>query len=180
MIMPVAAALMLVDTAPEAAESALSSLAFYIMVYLFMNLGAFAVVAFLRNALRSEEIADYAGLIRRMPITTVCFATLLVSLIGLPPLAGFAGKFLIFAALVDAKLWTVLVIAGLNTAISLFYYLRVVKVMTIDPEPENRLPAAISFVPGTFIVAMTIPVVLWGVWWENLNQWAHAAVANLL
>ncbi len=69
-----------------------------------MNLGAFAIVAFLRNTLRSEEIADYAGLIRRMPIVTICFAMILVSLIGLPPLAGFAGKFLIFAALVDAKL----------------------------------------------------------------------------
>ena len=62
-----------------------------------MNLGAFAIVAFLRNTLRSEEIADYAGLIRRSPVLVICFATMLISLIGLPPLAGFSAKFLAFA-----------------------------------------------------------------------------------
>lgn len=179
MIMPVAAALLLAEKAPEGAEAAIAALAFYIGVYLFMNLGAFAVVALLRNVLRSEEIDDYAGLIRRMPIVTICFASILVSLIGLPPLAGFAGKFLIFAALVDAQLWTVLVIAGLNTALSLFYYLRVVKVMTIDPEPANRLPVSMAIIPGTFVVAITVPVVVWGVWWNGLNLWAGAAAAHL-
>jgi NADH-quinone oxidoreductase subunit N len=179
MMMPVAAALLLVEDHPQRAETAIAALAFYVGVYLFMNLGAFAVIAFLRNVLRSEEIADYAGLIRRMPIVTICFCTMLVSLIGLPPLAGFAGKFLIFAALVDAKLWTVLVIAGLNTAISLFYYLRVVKIMTIDPEPESRLPASIALIPGTFVVLLTVPVIVLGVWWDNLNLWANAAAAHL-
>ena len=74
----------------------MAALAFYVGVYLFMNLGAFAVVAFLRNAMRSEEIADYAGLIRRSPVVVVCFRSILFSLIGLPPLAGFVGKLLIF------------------------------------------------------------------------------------
>ena len=156
MIMPVPAAMVLAGSDPQAASGAMASMAFYVGVYLFMNLGAFAVVAFLRNAIRSEEIADYAGLIRRSPIVVVCFSVILFSLIGLPPLAGFAGKLLIFSYLVQAKLWTVLVIGGLNTAISLFYYLRVVKVMTMDPEPENRLPVSFSFIPGTFVVAVTL------------------------
>ena len=76
----------------------------------------------------------------------------------MPPLAGFIGKLLIFYYLVEAKLWTLLVIAGLNTAISLYYYLRVVKIMTIDPEPEHRVPATMSFIPGTFVVAVTLPL----------------------
>jgi len=67
----------------------------------------------------------------------------------------------------------------LNTAISLFYYLRVVKIMTIDPEPEHRLPVHFAIIPGTFVVAMTVPVVLWGMWWDNLNVWANAAAAHL-
>ena len=63
-----------------------------------MNLGAFAIVAFLRNTIGSEEIADYAGLIRTRPVTAVALTTILVSLIGLPPLAGFIGKFCVSSA----------------------------------------------------------------------------------
>jgi NADH-quinone oxidoreductase subunit N len=169
MIMPVPAAMVLANTNPEAARTAMGAMAFYAGVYVFMNLGAFAVVAFLRNTMHSEEIADYAGLIRRCPVTVVCFSLILVSLIGLPPLAGFAGKFQIFMALVDAKLWTLLVVAGLNTAISLYYYLRVVKIMTIDPEPANRRDVAIPFIPGTYVVLVTVPIVILGIWFERLN-----------
>jgi NADH-quinone oxidoreductase subunit N len=179
MIMPVPAAMVLAGGNPAAAREAMAAMAFYAGVYVFMNLGAFAIVALLRNQLHSEEIADYAGLIRRAPITTICFALILVSLIGLPPLAGFAGKLLIFYSLVQAKLWTVLFIAGLNTAISLYYYLRVVKIMTIDPEPEQVRPADINFIPGTYIVAITVPVVLLGVAWDQLNELTRAATAHL-
>ena len=180
MIMPVAAAVVLAGQNPVQADNALAALAFYIGVYLFTNLGAFAVVAFLRNAIRSEEIPDYAGLLHRAPIVVVCFALLMVSLIGIPPLAGFFGKFWIFAALVDAKLWTVLVIGGLNTAISLYYYLRVIKIMTMDPEPESRLPFSISFVPGTFVVLCTVPVLLLGLWPQLFGAWVIKLTGNLL
>jgi NADH-quinone oxidoreductase subunit N len=178
MIMPVAAAVLLLDQSPAAAQTALGALTFYIGVYLFMNLGAFAVVAFLRNTLRSEQIEDYAGLIRRMPVIVICFSLMLVSLIGLPPLAGFNGKFLAFAALWRADLKLVLVIAGLNTAISLFYYLRVIKVMTMDPEPESRMPVSMSFVPATFVVLLTLPLLFLGVWWNDLYVWMQE-VAHL-
>ena len=180
MIMPVAAAVIMAGDRPHTAEEAIGALAFYLGVYLFMNLGAFAVVAFLRNELRSEEIADYAGLVYRAPIVVVCFTFLLFSLIGLPPLAGFVGKFLIFSYLVEAKLWTLLVIAGLNTALSLFYYLRVVKVMTLDPEPDNRVPMSVSFIPGTYVVAVTLPVLVLFVWWNDLHRLAMAAARHLL
>ncbi len=179
MIMPVPAAMVLAGHDPDAARGALASMAFYAGVYVFMNLGAFAIVALLRNQIHSEEIEDYAGLIRRAPITTICFATILISLIGLPPLAGFAGKLLIFYSLVQAKLWAVLVIAGLNTAISLVYYLRVVKIMTIDPEPEQVRPADINFIPGTYIVAITVPVLLLGLAWNQLNELTQAACSQL-
>jgi NADH-quinone oxidoreductase subunit N len=147
-----------------------------------MNLGAFAVVAFFRNALRSEEIADYSGLIKQSPGIVICFATILLSLVGLPPLAGFAGKFLAFAALTDAELYTLLVIGGLNTAISLFYYLRVVKVMTLDPEAPQRLPVSLSVVSpeGVYILIVTLPVIVLGIWWDPLNRWAQAAAQRLL
>ena len=107
-----------------------------------MNLGAFAVVAFLRNAMRSEEIADYAGLIRRCPGVTICFSIDPHQ----PDRPAAFGRFRrassrSFLSLVAGQSYLLLVIGGLNTAISLFYYLRVVKTMTMDPEPETRLPA---------------------------------------
>jgi NADH-quinone oxidoreductase subunit N len=179
MIMPVPAAMVLAGSNPVAAREAMASMAFYAGVYLFMNLGAFAIVAILRNQLHSERIADYAGLIRRSPVIAVAFSLILISLIGLPPLAGFAGKLLIFYSLVQAKLWTVLVVGGLNTAISLYYYLRVIKIMTIDPEPDQARPAHIGFIPGTYIVAITVPVVLLGLAWDRLNQLSLAASAHL-
>jgi NADH-quinone oxidoreductase subunit N len=179
MMMPVAAAMVLAGNDPESARVSISAVAFYAGAYVFMNLGAFAIVAFLRNMLHSEEIEDYAGLIYRAPIVVVCFCVILVSLIGIPPLAGFFGKYQIFASLVAAKMWAVLLIAGLNTAISLYYYLRVVKIMTIDPEPESRRPVTMSYIPATFIVLVSLPIVILGIWPESLNTLARVATGQL-
>ena len=112
MMMAVAAAVALAGRNPAGAQKAVAALAFYAGIYLFMNLGAFAVVAFLRNALGSEEIADYAGLIRTSPGLVVSMGIILFSLVGLPPLAGFAAKFTVFAAMFDAGLLLLLVIGG--------------------------------------------------------------------
>lgn len=194
MMMPVPALLVMVAYNSAEAQSAVSGLAIYIVVYLFMNLGAFAIVAFLRNAMRSEELADYAGLIRRCPLTAICLSLILFSLIGLPPLAGFIGKFAIFAPLVNGyrlsaaagspatHLLLLLVVGGLNTAISLFYYLRIVKLMTIDEEPSDRRPFVYSEVSlqSMFVCLMTAPTLLLILNWEVLSRWANAAARYLL
>lgn len=138
MMMPVAAAVSLIGPDMDAARYAVASLVVYIGIYLFMNLAAFAIVAFLRNALGSEEIADYAGLMRRSPGLTVCMAIVLFSLVGLPPLSGFTAKFAILYSLVQADMWALLFVAIINTVFSLVYYLRVVRVMVFSPEPLYR------------------------------------------
>ncbi len=184
MMMPVAAAVALIGSGGGAArtEAAVASVAFYAGIYLFMNLGAFAAVAFLRNVLESEEIDDYAGLVRRSPGLTVCMAIILFSLVGLPPLAGFAAKFTIFAAVYDAGLLLLLAIGLLNTVLSLFYYLRVVKVMVLTPEPDDRPAPEIGLwsAPGTYCLIVTIPLVVLGVWWNGLFDWAEAAASTVL
>lgn len=180
MMLPVSAALTMAGANDHEARSAVASIAFYVGAYLFMNLSAFAIVAILRNAMRSEEIADYGGLIRTNPVIAVCFTLVLVSLIGIPPLVGFTAKFLVFASLAEAGLWTLLAIAGLNTVLALFYYLRVIKVMCIDGEPANRLPVEVSLLPEFYVLVVTLPVLVLGVWWDGLNVWANAAVRQLL
>ena len=194
MMMPVAALVAMAGIDDAGAARAVAGLAIYIAVYLFMNLGASAVVAFLRNAMRSEEIADYAGLVRRCPLTVVCFSLMLFSLVGLPPLSGFIGKFAIFASLVDGwraveaagqngfYLLLLLVVGGINTALSLFYYLRVVKVMTIDGEPADRPPLVFSDVSlaGAYLWLITLPTAGLIVAWEWLSAMADAAARNLI
>ena len=183
MMMPVAAAVVLAGRGDGlGARAAVASLLIYLSIYLFMNLGAFAVVAFLRNELGSENIEDYAGLVRRSPGLAVSMAIILFSLVGLPPLAGFTAKFTIFAALFDARLLALLAIGGLNTVLSLFYYLRVVRVMVLAPEPADRMAPSISLfsVPGAYTAVMAAFLVGLFVWWGGLADWAQLSAATLL
>jgi len=189
MMLPIPAALELAGVDPPAAKAAIASLALYMGIYLFMNLGAFAIVAFLRNTLGSEEIADYSGLVRQSPGVAICLATILFSLVGIPPLAGFVGKFAIFASLAEGYVSTgqvylivLLILGGLNTVISLFYYLRVIKVMTFE-SGEDRAPATpyrmLSSLAGLYTALVTAPLILLFVSWESLNNWTQAAMQNL-
>ena len=183
MMMAVTAAVHLAGDNPVGARDAIAALLLYLVLYIFMNLGAFAIVAFLRSALESEEIADYAGLIRTSPLTAVALTAILVSLIGIPPLAGFMGKFAIFAALVDAGgtiMIALLVIAGLNTAISLVYYLRVAKVVCIDPPADTNGPASIGILPAAYVLIVSLPVLYFGLNPETLMEWVKNASQQVL
>jgi NADH-quinone oxidoreductase subunit N len=185
LMMGAAAATAMLGTSPAGARNAVTALAFYLGTYLFMNLAAFAIVALLRNRLRSEEISAYAGLVRTSPGIVVATAAVLVSLIGLPPLAGFVSKFLVFSSIVEAiragaeqpLMLVLLVLGGLNTVLSLFYYLRVLKVMTFDPPPADRPTEAFPLVslPGAFVTAVAVPVVVLGVFWAGLYAAAQIA-----
>ena len=185
LMMGAAAAVALMGVDAAGSRRAVAALVFYLATYLFMNLAAFAIVALLRNRLRSEEIASYAGLVRTSPGIVVATAVVLVSLIGLPPLAGFISKFLVFASLAEAiqagaekpLMLVLLVVGGVNTVISLFYYLRVLKVMTFDPPPADRAGEAFPLVslPGAVVTALAVPVVLLGLFWSGLYAAAQLA-----
>ena len=183
MMMAVAAAVAMVGTDAKGTETALSALMVYVALYLFMNLGGFAIIAFLRNSMGSEEISDYSGLIRSNPIITVLMVAVLVSLIGLPPLAGFWPKLRVLQSLYLAGgplMMTVLVVAALNTAISLVYYLRVAKTMCMDEEPDTRGPVSIGFLPATFALVVCVPVILFGILPDPVAVWAKQAVSQLI
>ncbi len=130
MIMPIAAMLAAAGQDLTAAQNALASLLFYTTVYLWMNLGVFGFVALVRDRSGREEIETYRALGRRSPGVTALMAVQLFSLVGLPPLAGFMAKFTVFASLWQCGFGGLLLVAVLNTVLSLFYYLRVIRVMT--------------------------------------------------
>ena len=192
MMMAVPAALAAANSGRDgtiAGEYAIAALGLYIATYVIMNLAAFAVVALFRNSFGSEEIADYAGLVKRSPVVVVLFSLTLFSLVGLPPLAGFLGKFAVFASLAQSfgesgrvHLMLLLIVGGINTAISLFYYLRVVKVMTIDPEPDD-VPAkpmnVVSNLGAIYLFALAVPIVTLMVYLNPLSEWTRAAAQQL-
>ena len=184
LLMGVAAAVAMLGVDPEGCRAAVAALAFYLATYLFMNLGAFAIVAVLRNRLRSEEIASYAGLVHTNPGLVVAAVVVLVSLVGLPPFAGFVAKLQVFAALANAitkgierpLMLVLLVVGGMNTVLSLVYYLRVLKVMTFDPPNDARVAAAAPvWLPGALVTAVVVPVVLLGIFWGGLLAVAQLA-----
>ncbi|HSV05920.1 MAG TPA: NADH-quinone oxidoreductase subunit N [Candidatus Binatus sp.] len=121
------------------ADAGVKAVLFYLAVYYVMNLGAFWVVMLVANVSGREDLDGYRGLAwRGGALPALALAVFLFSLAGLPPLAGFIGKFAVFAAGVQARLYALVVIGLLNSVVSLYYYARVVKVMFLDqPQAED-------------------------------------------
>jgi len=111
----------------------------YIAIYVAMTLGSFSIIlAMKRNGQALEQISDFAGLSRTNPLLAFVFAMLLFSLAGVPPLAGFFGKWYVFVAAIKANLFTLAVIGVLTSVVGAFYYLSIVKVMYFD-QPLGKL-----------------------------------------
>ena len=138
--------------------SGMGSVLFYLLVYTFTNIAAFAVVLGFAHATGSEDLEDYSGLAQREPTMALTFLLALLSLAGIPPMAGFVGKFYLFyAAMQKGYLW--LVIAGaLNSTVSLYYYLLILKRMYIfDPKkdyPRLAIPFSLKLALIVSIVAI--------------------------
>jgi NADH-quinone oxidoreductase subunit N len=118
-------------------ELGMTSVIYYVLVYIFSNLGAFGVVAAVSNAAGKENMDDYNGLYKTNPGLSLIMTLALFSLAGIPPVAGFFGKFFLFTAAAEKGYYLLVLIAVLNTIISLFYYLLVVKAMFIN---KNESP----------------------------------------
>ena len=122
----------------ESGKMSVYMVMFYMLVYTFMNLGAFGMVLLMRkNSERGDQISDFTGLARTNPFFAATMAIFLLSLMGIPPLAGFVGKFYIFAVAIHAKLYWLAVIGVLTSAVSAYYYFLLIKAMYLDEPREN-------------------------------------------
>jgi len=167
--------------------NAASSIMFYVLVYAFMTLGAFAFVSAIekRGITRGLEEADYSGLGFQHPFLGFCMAAFMFSLAGIPPTAGFFAKYYVFSAAVDRGMVGLAVIGVLNSALSLYYYLRVIVAMYMRKGEE---PVPVHTDLGVRIVLLiSLLAVLWlgfgpagivpGV--ENILEWARASLASM-
>ncbi len=139
----------------------------YMVIYLFMNIGAFLVIIAIYDDSRSFDIRDYAGIWKRSPFLTVAMGIFLLSLMGMPPFAGFLAKLYVFAAVVRAGLGLFAVVGVLNSAIAAFYYMKIMRVMFIegDAAPEPRRLVLHPIYSGLLFVLLIpniIGLILWG------------------
>jgi len=120
-----------------------SGLLFFLASYALTNLGAFIAIIAISNKLDSDLIEDYSGMGKRAPLLALALTLCLISLIGLPPAAGFMAKFYIFSGAIQHGLLWLVIIAVINSVISAYYYLRVVKVMWLgEPVSEEKVPSS--------------------------------------
>ncbi len=146
----------------------------YLVMYMFMNLGAFFVVIAVQNRFGDDSIESFTKLGWKMPFLGVVMTVFMFSLTGLPPTAGFIGKFYLFAAVIKAGpqyYW--LVFAGLiNSVISLYYYLRIVKVMFLRGERVEILEYP-SKTLTTLLICLAVPAIILGVYWAPIADWVR-------
>ena len=157
----------------------LKGILFYLMIYLFANVGAFAVLASVEHHRGGSTISDLAGLSRLAPVLAAVMTLSLLSMAGIPPLAGFVGKFFLFSSVIDAGYIWVAVLGFVLSMVSVYYYLNVVKAMYLSPAPDERpfeITAPIRF---TVVFAMAVTLAM-GVYPGPLSHLADIAAKSLL
>lgn len=175
MVMAVAALLVLragttasgISNIQNEIERCVEGLVFYLCVYVFMNIGAFGLTAMMRNHFGSEDLDGIKGFGRLFPVHGACMIICVFSLVGLPPLGGFWGKFVVFNALfVASKISTfmmvVLVVGGLNTVFSLFYYIGILKAMFMAEPAEGRTAPIANGSESGLAMLIALPILLLG------------------
>jgi NADH-quinone oxidoreductase subunit N len=154
---------------------------YYLLAYTFTTAGAFGIILILERAgQEAVDVQDYAGLARRHPLLAATLSLYLLSLIGIPPLAGFVGKFYVFGSAIRAGYVWLTVVAVLNSAIAAYYYLRVIVYMYMREPDATATRAAPSFAGGLALVIAAVGIVVLGLAPAPFADLAQAAVAPLM
>ncbi len=152
----------------------------YLGVYLFMQLGAFAIVTVMRRSdVIGDELKDLNGLSKRSPIAAFAMLFFMLSLGGIPPTAGFMGKMWLFGAAVDGGAIWLAVLAVANSAVSLYYYLRVVVFMWVNEDEPAGSPITIGPAMAVTLGVALLGTIILGVYPQALFEYAEAAARTL-
>lgn len=142
---------------PAASMVGQSTILFFLISYTLANLGAFAAIIAISGKLDSDLLNDYSGMVKRAPVLSLALTLCLISLIGMPPAAGFIAKFYIFSGAVQNGLLWLVIIAVINSVVSAYYYLRVVKVMWFgEPASEGKVPSSGALRVALFISCLGV------------------------
>ena len=151
---------------------------FYLMIYVFANVGAFGVVTAVSRRRNSENISDLAGLARQAPVLAVAMTISLLSMAGIPPLAGFMGKFFLFSAVIDAGYLEIAVLGFVLSMVSVYYYLNVVKSMYLAEPTDERPFTVAGTLKFTVLFAMTATLAM-GIYPGPLSHLAELAAKTV-
>jgi NADH-quinone oxidoreductase subunit N len=157
----------------------ISAVLFYLLAYAFTSLCAFTAIIVFSHMTGSDEIKDYAGLHKRAPGLALAFSISLLSLAGIPLFVGFDGKFYVFAAAVNEGFYGLVILALINSAISLYYYLRIIKDMYVL-EPSSEEPVSIHPFFKVILWAESLAILVFGIFPSVFFQFTDAAARSFL
>ncbi len=163
-------------------SAGITAVLFYIVAYCGMNLGAFWVVSVVTDRRGNEDLEAFRGIGAKTPLLGICMAVFLFSLTGLPLFSGFIGKFLLFGAILQTPgfLWLAL-IGVLNSVVSLFYYVRVLKSMWLDsPAAGDTGAVALPLYHAIPLLGLAIPTIILGLFFTPIFEFAQRSVAAFL
>jgi NADH-quinone oxidoreductase subunit N len=161
-------------------ESGILSVLMYFVFYLLMNFGAFFVVMLFAHKIGSEELDDYEGIGYRAPILAIAMTLFLVSLTGLPPTAGFIGKWYLFGAVIEKGWYWLAVIGVINSVISLFYYMKIVRNMWLRKVDNGKEQFQYSIPSYIILLIFAFPTLLFGLYFSPVLRWAESSVMMFL
>jgi NADH-quinone oxidoreductase subunit N len=168
-------------------QTSFEAILFYFVVYLIMNLGVFLGVICVQNKTGSTAISAFQGVLYRSPAFAVAMAILIISLVGIPPTAGFVAKWKIFAALLEkarfsplpAFYYSLALIAVLNAVVSAFYYLAIIRTMTFSPPTRETGGFRINVLERFGVITFAIPILLIQLYWTPISALAARGAGKM-
>ena len=154
-------------------DNGVSAVLIYFFFYMLMNLGAFFIVQIVADKIDSENIEDYNGLGYRAPVISACLTVFLISLTGLPPTAGFIGKLYVFTSVIDSGYFWLAVIGVINSVISLYYYVRIIRNIYIRDIESTKPAVQYSSVTLLIVLLLAIPTLIFGIYFTPIVEWAN-------
>jgi NADH-quinone oxidoreductase subunit N len=180
MLMGVAVMTASADPASGARSEGIAAVVFYLLTYYVATLGAFGCAMALANRFGAEDTDDYRGLGWSSPWICAAFVVFLVSLTGLPPTIGFAGKWILFRATLDTGFYWLAIVAALNSVVALFYYFKIARALFLrgDTERVPGLPwnGVMPFLAKTSLIALAIAALWYGLMWDGLLDWVDSTL----